>query len=135
MYLIHDLLLWQVAPLYDYHANEMVNTVSQRMVEYHSKEWPTCRILSQRHMLRSIPVSRMDCIWKDKVVLDSVVLRLLLYALLSAMAFPRVPSVVNPSHGCPPRVVQTFAYWIYGSDKRLHAPAYPQACCACCTIL
>ncbi|KAH3860369.1 hypothetical protein DPMN_023267 [Dreissena polymorpha] len=30
---------------------------------------------------------------------------------------------------------QNFRYWIYGSERRVYAPDYPQQCCCGCTLI
>jgi hypothetical protein len=30
---------------------------------------------------------------------------------------------------------KVFPFWVYGSDRRVHAPLYPSQCCGCCTIM
>nr|XP_058949494.1 protein SSUH2 homolog [Pocillopora verrucosa] len=54
----------RVYPITAFH-DEDVNNGSQRLVEAHSRNWPTKRILMQRQTLRAVPVFEVKYEWKD----------------------------------------------------------------------
>lgn len=54
----------RVYPVTAFHDQD-VNNGSQRLVEAHSRNWPTKRILMQRQTLRAVPVSEVKYEWKD----------------------------------------------------------------------
>lgn len=55
----------RVYPITTFHDPD-VNRGSQALVDAHSRNWPTKRILMQRHTLRAVPVSEVKYEWKDK---------------------------------------------------------------------
>lgn len=54
----------RVYPVTAFHDQD-VNDGSQRLVEAHSRNWPSKRILMQRQTLRAVPVSEVKYEWKD----------------------------------------------------------------------
>ncbi|KAL9959449.1 hypothetical protein ACROYT_G032774 [Oculina patagonica] len=54
----------RVYPITAFHDHD-VNGGSQRLVDAHSRNWPSKRILMQRQVLRAVPVSEVKYEWKD----------------------------------------------------------------------
>ncbi|XP_068759204.1 protein SSUH2 homolog isoform X2 [Montipora capricornis] len=54
----------RVHPITMFHDQD-VNAGSQALVEAHSRNWPTKRIVMQRHTLRAVPVSEVKYQWKN----------------------------------------------------------------------
>eukprot|EP00042_Codosiga_hollandica_P038097 m.306463 g.306463 ORF g.306463 m.306463 type:complete len:404 (-) comp55306_c1_seq5:13-1224(-) len=54
-----------VAP-FGHFPEQDINLASQRLIPQHMQQWPLERILRQRHVVRSVPVSEADFSFKDK---------------------------------------------------------------------
>lgn len=72
-----------------------INEASKNLIQKHASNFPTERILQQRHSLRIIPVADVKYEWND--------------------------TVSN--------------FFVYGEERKIYAPNYPQTCCWGCTIL
>ncbi|XP_070978495.1 protein SSUH2 homolog [Oncorhynchus clarkii lewisi] len=62
--ILHNGLGQKVCPISTFSVEE-VNAASQRMVRSSHSSWPQCRIIQQRHLLRAVPVTRVQYRWRD----------------------------------------------------------------------
>lgn len=61
---VHNGFGQNVCPISTFSVEE-VNAASRRMVRSSHSSWPQCRIIQQRHLLRAVPVTRVQYRWRD----------------------------------------------------------------------